>query len=83
MKLPRNVDGDELARLLNRLDIELITRREAISVCLQIFPGKHMTLQFPVTNLFGWVHCMKFLRMLQNIRKLAGNKLSWTYLDNC
>jgi hypothetical protein len=49
----RNVDGDELARLLNRLDIELITRREAISVCLQIFPGKHMTLQFPVTNLFG------------------------------
>jgi len=43
MKLPRNVDGDELARLLSGMDIELIIRQEVTSGCQQIFPGKFMT----------------------------------------
>jgi hypothetical protein len=72
MKLPRNIDGDELARLLNTgMDILLTTKRVVTSTCQQSFTGRPMILPFPVTNHFAWVHCTGSLRMLQNIRKFS------------
>ncbi len=66
---------------LTGMDIVLTIRRVVTSVCRRLFQEKHMILQFPATNLSAWVHCMKFLKMLQNIRKLAVIKLSQNCLD--
>jgi hypothetical protein len=43
MKLPRNIDGDELASLLSRYGIVSLIRPAAISVCLWIAREKPMT----------------------------------------
>ena len=82
MKLPGTIDGDELARLLNRYGYGIDHQTGSHQRLSAVISEKHMTLPFPATNLFAWEHCMKFLRMLQNIRRSAGNRLSWNCLDN-
>jgi len=48
MKLPRNVDGDELARLLSAgMGIVSTTRRAVTSVCQQSFTGRPRSYHSP------------------------------------